>query len=456
MMKLSSVFALAFVCAFSLAQTQYKYVRIPKKNLTEKFIKDSGFIEDHYHDDEYTLGYLPEGRTFTMPSKIEKSLVELNAKAWAHNAYDLKTLKLLPLDISRESESFEAFHTYDTLTAELKTLADKYPSLATLHTAGKTVRGREMWYLRITAKDVQTESKPKLLYISSMHGDEVTGKEMMVYLIREILSTYGTNQRITNLVNHNELFIMPSMNPDGTEMSQRFNANGVDLNRDFPELSEEPFSTNHAIEVKNIQELHRQNHFQVALNFHGGSLCVNIPWDSRKNSGAALFGDNTLMLAMAHAYADSNAPMKSNNFSNFNHGVTYGYEWYPIYGGMQDWASHFMQSTHATVEISSTKWPSASSLPSFWADNKESLLKYLENGATGIHLKVTNSNGDLLDATVSISSSTRSLKYAGFVHRPSVAGQQQVTISSPGYATKTVSITPSQFMGSYETVIIDK
>ncbi len=455
-MKLSTLLAITTASVLSYAQTDYRYLRIPKKVLTEKFIQESGFIEDHYHDDAYIIGYLPHKRDYKIPTQIAENILELDAKAWAHTEYDIKTLKALPIDTSRISQEYEAFHTYDTLTTELKLLAEKYPTLVTLSTAGKTVRGREMWYLRITAKDVLTTAKPKLLYISSMHGDEVTGKEMMVYLIRDLLSKYGTDERITRLVNHNELFIMPSMNPDGTEMSQRFNADGVDLNRDFPELNEDPFGGNRAIETKNIMELHRQNHFDVALNFHGGSLCVNIPWDSKKNNSSALFGDNALMLSIAHQYANNNVPMKGNNAGNFNQGVTYGYEWYPIYGGMQDWASYFRESTHATVEISSTKWPSANALAGFWNDNRESLLKYLENGSTGVHLKVTNAQGELLDVAVQLSSSSRAIHYTGYVHRPSVSDTQQVTVSSTGYVSKTVNVTPHQFIGGYDSVVLEK
>jgi len=454
-MKLFTLIALAFAGIISFAQTNYQYLRIPKKVLTEKFVNDSGFIEDHFHDDEYVVGYLPQSRKLVIPNSIRNSMVELDSKDWAHHAYDLKTLKMLPIDQSRISEVYEPFHTYATLTTELKTLAEKYPDLVTLNSAGKTVRGREMWYMRITSKNSLTPSKPKLLYISSMHGDEVTGKEMMVYLIRDLLASYGINQRMTNLIDHTELFLMPSMNPDGTEMSQRFNANGVDLNRDFPELNEDPYGGDRAIETKNIMELHRQHHFLVALNFHGGSLCVNIPWDSKKNNSTALFGDNNLMLSIAREYANANLPMKEVNFGNFKQGITYGYEWYPVYGGMQDWASHFQQSTHATVEISSAKWPNANSLASFWKDNKESLLKYLENGATGVHLKVTNEKGELLNTSVALSSSSRSLNYSGFVHRPSTTEVQLVTVSSNGYKTKTFSLTPTQFIGGYESVVLE-
>ncbi len=447
---------LSFLSVTGFSAVEYQYLRIPRKLLTEKFVKSSGFIEDHFHNQKFVVGYLPLNKSFEIPPSITKSMIELDPIEWAHQSHDIETLKVIPVESSFSHREFEPFHTYETLSAELKTIAEKYPNLVDLQSAGKTVQGREMWYVRLTSKSSVTPSKPKVLYISSMHGDEVTGKEMMVYLIRDLLAKYGNDAATTALLDHSEVFIMPSMNPDGTQKSQRFNANGVDLNRDFPELNESPFGGNQAIETRNIMELHRENHFLVALNFHGGSLCVNIPWDSRKNNSNTLFEDNTLMLSMAHQYADANAPMKANHSSNFNHGVTYGYEWYPVYGGMQDWASFFRQSIHATIEISNTKWPNANTLPTFWNQNKVGLFQYLKNGLTGIHFKAVNVEGQLLDVSVGISSSKRALNFSGYVHRPSVTAEQQVTVSAQGYKTKTLSMTPQFFQGTYETVVLDR
>ena len=123
---------------------------------------------------------------------------------------------------------------------------------------------------------------------------------------------------------------------------------------------------------------------------------------------------------------------------------------------MQDWASFFQQSTHATVEISSSKWPQASTLPQYWAENKESLVKFLENGATGVHLYVTNAANEPLEVSVDLGSAKRTLKYNGYVHRPTVQGTQQVTLSAPGYNVKHLSVSPRYFDGIYENVILEK
>ena len=61
----------------------------------------------------------------------------------------------------------------------------------------------------------------KVLVIGVFHGDEPQGK----YLIDKYLSV--------NSFNVSKLFI-PCLNPDGMKNNTRTNANGVDLNRNFP------------------------------------------------------------------------------------------------------------------------------------------------------------------------------------------------------------------------------
>jgi carboxypeptidase M len=51
-----------------------------------------------------------------------------------------------------------------------------------------------------------------------MHGNEVVGLEMLLHLI-EYLLTSNDNQ-VLQLMNNSRIWIMPSMNPDGLELSQ--------------------------------------------------------------------------------------------------------------------------------------------------------------------------------------------------------------------------------------------
>ncbi len=64
------------------------------------------------------------------------------------------------------------------------------------------------------------DGKGKTLIIGVFHGDEPQGK----YLIDEYLKTNSEEG----------LLFIPCLNPDGLQLGKRTNANGVDLNRNFP------------------------------------------------------------------------------------------------------------------------------------------------------------------------------------------------------------------------------
>jgi carboxypeptidase D len=438
------------------------YIRIPTHYLTPAFVKATGFDRDHRRDAVFAFGYLKRDVLERLPAAVFQDVVELDPQAWAHHDFDPRTLELREstADKRADAQPAEDFHNYEALTAELQRLANAHPETVTLESAGKSVEGRDLWLLKVAANVQQDDGRPKLLYIANMHGDETVGRELLIYLARELSDGYGTDPRMTTLMNAAQIYLMPSMNPDGYEKNQRYNANDVDLNRDFPDFNVDPHDTpdGRAPETAAIMALHAKHHFIMSLNFHGGEVIFNVPWDSKANDQAETrFGDDPLMEQIGRTYADLNPTMKSNTGGSFTAGMTYGYEWYLVNGGMQDWSVYYRNSIHATVELTYTKWPEASDLPARWTENNEGLLRYLEQGLTGMHLKVTDPSGALVNnVTVRVSSANRDVLYpTGLVHRPAIAGAQTVHVSAPGFQAKDVQMTPWKFDGTnYQTVAL--
>ena len=103
---------------------------------------------------------------------------------------------------------------------------------------GKTHEDKDIWAIKISDNPENDELEPEVKYIANMHGDEIVGRELMVLLIREIALGYRIlDPKIVNLVNNLEIFIVPSMNPDGADYARRGNSRWVDLNRDFPDFT---------------------------------------------------------------------------------------------------------------------------------------------------------------------------------------------------------------------------
>ena len=339
------------------------------------------------------------------------------------------------------------YHTYITLTTDLQQIAADYPSIVRLVSIGQSVQGRELWFVKLTDNPDVEENEPGLTYISSMHGDEVVGKELLFNLIDYITDNYGTDPRITTLIDTTEIWIMPSMNPDGSEIGQRWNADGVDLNRDFPDQFTDPVNTatGRAQETAAIMAWREQHTSTLSSNMHGGALVANYPFDSNP-AGSSTFSpapdpDHDTFVRLARTYADNNPPMSTSNaHPAWDNGITNGADWYSINGGMQDWEYVWYGDHEVLIEVSSDKWPPASQLPGFWADNLESMLAYMERVHEGVRGVVTDEDTGLpLAAMIQIDASTH-LTYTdpevGDYHRVVAPGTYQLTVSAPFRETK--------------------
>ena len=48
-----------------------------------------------------------------------------------------------------------------------------------------------------------------------MHGDETLGRQLLLYLAEYLAEGYGRNERVTRILDTTEVYLMPTMNPDG-------------------------------------------------------------------------------------------------------------------------------------------------------------------------------------------------------------------------------------------------
>ena len=62
--------------------------------------------------------------------------------------------------------------------------------------------------------------EPMFKYVGNMHGNEVVGRQLLIYLAEFLANGYGRDARITQLINTTEIFLLPSLNPDGYEISR--------------------------------------------------------------------------------------------------------------------------------------------------------------------------------------------------------------------------------------------
>ena len=136
-----------------------------------------------------------------------------------------------------------SYRTYAQIEQFLTDMHAMYPTLTERSVLGTSVLGRNISAIRISSDIGVPADKPQVRYISTMHGDETVGNEMCLFLIEHLLSNYGSDPRITSMVDGLDIWIVPLMNPDGYIALTRSNANGVDLNRNFPDPYTSPNNT---------------------------------------------------------------------------------------------------------------------------------------------------------------------------------------------------------------------
>jgi protein MpaA len=84
-------------------------------------------------------------------------------------------------------------------------------------TLGRSVQDRPIEALKLDGP------APAILFFGAIHGDEPLGPPLLERLCAEIAAPLPR-----------ETWIVPTLNPDGLARLQQNNANGVDLNRNFP------------------------------------------------------------------------------------------------------------------------------------------------------------------------------------------------------------------------------
>lgn len=311
---------------------------------------------------------------------------------------------------TRDLHNWNVYPTYQQYDSMMTQFATDYPNLCRIKNAGLSVQFRKILFAKISDNVQQEEDEPEVMFTSTMHGDETTGYVLMLRLIDYLLSNYGSDPQVTNLVDNCEIWINPLANPDGTYYggnntvynARRYNANWVDLNRNFPDPQDGPHPDGHPWQPETIamMNLATRHNFVISANFHGGAEVVNYPWDTWPH----LHADNNWYITISRDYADSaqaySPPGYMNDLSN---GITNGYAWYEVNGGRQDYMNYWQGCREVTIELSHTKLLPANQLPDHWNYNKEAFLKFFENALYGIRGVVTDaSTGQPMDAVVRV------------------------------------------------------
>ncbi len=297
---------------------------------------------------------------------------------WLNEIANQHQISIMNLEDQHDHEAMEkVFANYPSpaeIEQKLLELQASYPSFLKVFSIGKSGNGQDIFAVKLSDNVDTDELEPEFKYIANMHGDEIVGRELMILLIEDLAKKYASGDSQTkSLIDNTEIYIIPSMNPDGAESRRRGNARWSDLNRNFPDFTTDNRNTpsGRQPETQAIMSFQASRNFALSANFHGGTECVNYPWDTT--------GDDFPLLEMvknlSNEYAQDVPGMK--NSTEFPGGITNGYDWYEVDGGMQDWSYHWYGDLQVTIELSHQKWPNYSTIPQYFNWNKNSMVRYI-------------------------------------------------------------------------------
>ncbi|CAG0887526.1 unnamed protein product [Cyprideis torosa] len=201
-------------------------------------------VHQHFHEDVLQI----------LRDRVERSSAQLRHHPGTGGDKSSSFMKFGRSVEIKEDGFVYKHHSNDEVKDELNKVNRKCPRITYVsELPGRSVEGNRMpliVFSRHPEKHVPLD--PEFRYMANMHGDEVSGRELLIRLAHYLCDEYqALNPEVVELVNHTRIHLVPALNPDGwntayaTKMKRngttnpgkgRQNSNDADLNRDFPDL----------------------------------------------------------------------------------------------------------------------------------------------------------------------------------------------------------------------------
>ncbi len=296
----------------------------------------------------------------------------------------------------------------DELYSEIRAFAGSHPDLVSLETIGMSVEGREILALHFSRRD--GKDKPAALVTGNIHAGECIGAMVAIAAARELAERDGKTEWITAFLDGSDVYIIPVHNPDGYyrvissggkpgKTGSRKNANGVDLNRNFPLApgagSRHPLSGNRRPrssyymgpeqlsepETRAIAELVGTKTFYAAVILHSVAGKFLYPYCHTRKPAP----DEAAFIRMGAAFTDHQPYLK--------YRVQQSYSWYPTLGDSDDYLYIHHGILSVTVEVGTIKKNlldrGLKTMKLFWTANPGNVDYWVENDSEAVLAAIT-------------------------------------------------------------------
>lgn len=335
--------------------------------------------------------------------------------------------------VSRQRDSAEGYTTVDEGRAWLAELA------VLSHRAGIQVLGTSALGEPIEALWVgqaPSSGAPAVRLLGAVHGDEATSFEVALATAAALVRGDGMEADVTALLDRTTVWVVPFVNPDGVRARSRYNANGIDINRNYDYewrrtslgAGSHPFSEPETRATRALSLF--GSHPHLSLSLHSGAENIGYVWNFTHDDSP----DEVLLASIATAYSAG----ISDDFE-----ATNGADWYISNGDTNDWSYGRYGGLDFTVELSLRKTPDIEDIPEFVAQHVPTIIELFGRTPTvsgrirsastqrpvGARLQLLDSSGAAASAPFFAHSST------GRFHRIGTPEATTLLIDSPGFAS---------------------
>ena len=371
-----------------------------------------------------------EALLYVIPSELE--MLKATGLKYKIERADLNEFSRLfweDRDLTREF-----YHTYSEIVALADSLATTFPDICEKHLFGTSVQGRELGALKISDNVSMDENEAEVMFDGGIHGDEIGCSENCIRFARDLCLDYGIDPDITDLVDNREIWIYYMVNPDGRVADSRYNANGVDLNRDAGYMwdgwggSSSAFSQ---IESQALRDATYSRQFVVHTTYHSGTEFISCPWSYRADQCP----DFNHIIQLAGVYSSTST------YPNLEYGQGCT-GMYPINGSTKDTNYGAAGAISWSMEISYSKHPPTSQIQLYYQRNVPAMLAMIEYAGYGLEGVVTDINtGEPVAATVFINNYFPCYTDPAFgdYHKYVLPGTYDITIVANGYEPQTIN-----------------
>jgi hypothetical protein len=323
--------------------------------------------------------------------------------------------------------------TYAQFRDTMATIAANNPTTCKLETLGTSYNGNLLLAMKVSNNPGIHENEPAIHFEGDMHGDEKIGWAVAFEMLKYLVSNYGTDTLVTRLVNTREIWLLPMYNPDGYIAGDRYNGNGVDMNRNWGWMWGNEYNEGAAplSEPENRAVLgHILRHpFVMFVSFHAGTEYISYPWSCTTQE---TIPENRLINFLSQRYSVPN----SYEYGQGSIGM------YEINGSTKDF-DYGQGMLGWSIEVNYDKTPPADTIAPTFNRNRSAILEFYHRAGQGIHGTVTDAtNGQPVHAQVWINPAnwpSYNDATLGDFHRFYLPGTYSVTFRAPGYRDTTVA-----------------